>query len=260
MTWLLACNGDPSTPGPDDFLAEVDFVVERGGIGPEVVSLGTGSIVAFDGEDEITWAARSDDGSTELLIVLDGPDVALVRYRKGQQHILDAHATCEAAQTGWELSFSCSDLHTEDGVVDPDGSEPWAITEGVFTGGSVLAGPRGELVAGEGYSWGVSVDGRAMNEAIVAPWRAGEWWVWHADDEGRADDVEFRVVPEVGQIEIERLAREQVALETPVELSLVGEASITATLDGLDHVGTEVDIVLWEDLVEGEDDKLVVIK
>ena len=260
MILLLACTGEGPTTAPDDFLAEVDFVVERGGIGPESVSLDVGSIVAFSGEDRITWAARDDDGSSELILVVEADEPTLVRYRKGQQHILDAHADCEVTAEGWELSFSCTDLHTEDGVLDPDGNEPWALVDGTFSGGSVHDGARGELLGGEGYSWGISVGDRAMSDAVVAPWRAGEWWVWHADDDGAADDVEFRVVPEAGQLEITRLARDQVALERAVELHLVGDSSLTASLDGLDHVGVEVDLVVWEDLVEGEDDKIVVIR
>jgi len=258
MIFLLACTGEPAPNTGDDFLAQVDFVVERGGIGPEEVSLDVGSIVDFAGEDRITWAARSDDGSSELLLVVEADEVVLARYRKGQQHILDAHATCTVERDGTELSaFECVDMHTEDGVLAPEDHEPWSLS-GSFTGGAIYEGSRGQLIAGEGYSWGVEVEGRSMD--VLAPWRADEWWVWHADDDGPADDVEFRVVPEAGRITITRLARDQVALETPVELALVGDSALSADYDGLVSEGVEIDVLLWEDLVSGEDDAEVVIQ
>ena len=256
MILLLACTDGGPTTGRDDFLAEVDFVVERGGIGPEEVSLDLGSIVAFDGEDRSLWAARTDDGSSELVLVVEGEsEVAQLRYRKGQQHIHSEHATCtvERAGEGTEIGFACTDLHTEEGLLAPEDHEPWSIRGGTFVGGALTTGPRAELLAAEGYSWSISVDGVGHEAALLAPWRAGEWWVWHADDGGVPDDVEFRVVPEAGRLEVQRLARDLVALETPVELHLTGTSSLSVDHEGLVHQGTDVDVLLWEDLVEGED-------
>ncbi len=96
---------------------------------------------------------------------------------------------------------------------------------------------------------------------MLIPWRGDSWWILAEDGVDPSTlDARFEVLAEAGSILAERVARAGAADDTDVELALLGEGELTASLDGLDHTGTELTLTLWYGLQEGEDAREVVLR
>ena len=256
MILLLACTG-PTPTTPDAWQADVRFTVERGALGPEVVELAEASIVTVG--ERTTHVARDVDGVSELVLGTEAGEVVFVRYRKGQQHVLATDAThCDFDGA----AFECADLEDAD-----DPGDAWHITGGEWSGGAEYDG-QAALSAVDGFSWGLTLstadDAWSLadtDRTLVVPWRADEVWVLSDDGDAQGpDDVELRVVPGAGQIRIDRLARDGVALEVAVDLELLADDSLTASYLDQDTTGSDILVRLWDDLTLGQDEAIVTIR
>lgn len=263
MIWLVACAGGVDST-PDAWQADVRFTVERGDLGPESIELGEATISEVDGV--VTYVARDTEGVGDLMLrVLDDGSV-FVRYRKGQQHLLGTWASCTLdGDVDTEMTFECADLHTETGT--PDDETPWSISEGTWTGGAESTG-QSELRTSSSADWGLTFATEDdtwsvadSDRTLLVGWRAEEYWVFSDDGDGLGpDDVQLRVYPSAGLFQVERLARDMVAAGVSVDLALLAESEITASLAGSDQTGTSLSVRLWDDLAEGEDEASVTIR
>ncbi|MCB9762469.1 MAG: hypothetical protein H6739_21910 [Alphaproteobacteria bacterium] len=284
---LIACTGTkgPETLG-DDWFGEVTFTVEGGAGGTEAVEMQYIGWSEVEGEDRSVLAAASDDGVYELRIILDRVSAAgtytprSVRYRKGQQALRDAQADCAVdivdstdPNQPWAGRFSCTDLHTDEGLTEGD-EAPWSIVDGAFTGGAftTLSSPD-EGLGAAGYTLHVELlsgplggdvlDERTTDHALVVPWRAGETWVEFEDGEDDSlDDVVFKLTPATDQVTVERWTRPLLAEGSAAQLVLTAtDIAITAAIEGsgAEQTGELITLRLWDDLTEGSDDLVVFV-
>lgn len=271
MWWLLACTGNTgSAPVADSFTGETTFtVVKPEPLEPEEVLLhflGL-SVILEDGYGVL--AAADDQGAYDLVLRLpgyDGPGTYtpdLVRYRKGQQHLLDDGALCEVVVEEDSGSFWCEGL-TEDGV-----EAPWSLTDGVFSDGARLElDLRGERFAADGYGVGLDLQtdlGPISHEDpgnVVVPWRGEETWLLMDDGvDGHPLDVRFRLLPETGQLTVYKTERSGVAEGVAADVTLRAETDLeVSVLDGETQIGTELTFRVWDDLLDAPDDQVFVIK
>ena len=279
---LLACDGpDDSTP-TQDFVGSASMLVQRGELSDEQVTMSNVGLSSFDDDGYFVVTAASDDDVYELMLVVDGrPDepgeLRSFRYRKGKQYVLlpeDGSCTVGLSEDGapsqpWVVSLDCQGLMPEDAQ---EGDATWSIVEGLIEGGTLSNYPtRGELLNAQGYAWAVELvrqDGGGQRwgltdseQVVLVPWRSDSWWLLVDDGvDGQPDDAVIRVQPDTGSVALERFARTSAAEDTDIELALLGDTELTATLDGLDHTGSELTLTIWYGFQEGEDEREVVLK
>ncbi len=281
----LACNGPEDTTPTQEFVGSASWLVQRGELSDEEVSMASVGLSSFSGDGYYVLSVASDDSVYELILVLEGEPTAgpatlrRLSYRKGKQHLLlTEDGSCaiglsegELTSQPWVIELSCDGLLPEEELDDPE-AVPWTLVDGRVEGGTLSELPeRGEFLASEGYAWAIELvrqdDGgrrwglRDSDELVLIPWRGEAWWILAEDGvDPSSPDVRFEVVAEAGSILAERVARAGAAEDTDIELSLFGDQELTASLDGLDHTGTELTLTLWYGLQEGEDQREVVLR
>jgi hypothetical protein len=270
MLLLLACTGNTgSAPVADSYTGETTFTVVK----PEPLESENVLLhfvaVSFIQEDGYAVLAASDDQDAfDLVMRLPAYDGAgtyspdLVRYRKGQQHLMDASAECTVEITEAGGTFSCEGL-TEEGR-----EEPWAITNGIFADGArpELA-VRGERFEADGYNLALTLLGDTEishegDDAMVVPWRGDETWVFMDDGgDGHPNDVQFRLTAEAGQVTVDKRVREAAAEDIAVLLTLSSATELEVSIeDGETATGTEVEFMLWESLHDTGDTQVLFVK
>jgi hypothetical protein len=281
----LACTGPADTTPTQEFVGSASWVVQRGELSDEPVTMASVGVSSFEGDGYFVVSTASEDGVFELILVLEGEPAegpATLRhlsYRKGKQHLMlteDGACTIELAEDGvasqpWTVELSCEGLLPEEELEDPE-ALAWSLVEGHIEGGTLSELPaRGELLSAQGYAWAIELtrqDGggqrwglRDSDQLVLIPWRGDSWWILAEDGVDPSTlDARFEVLAEAGSILAERVARAGAADDTDVELALLGEGELTASLDGLDHTGTELTLTLWYGLQEGEDAREVVLR
>lgn len=270
MLLLLACTGNTgSAPVADSYTGETTFTVVK----PEPLLAEDVLLhfvaVSFIQEDGYAVLAASDDQDAfDLVMRLPEytgagtytPD--LVRYRKGQQHLMDDTADCTVELTDTGGTFSCEGL-TEEGL-----EEPWALTDGTFSDGArpELA-VRGERFEADGYNLALTLfaESEISHEgdgAIVVPWRGDETWVFLDDGgDGHPNDVQFRITAEAGMATVDKRVRAGAAEDVGVQLSLSSASALEVSVEGGESAtGTDVEFLLWESLHDAPDTQVLFVK
>lgn len=259
LALLLACTGPATTP-PAPYAAEVAFTVDRGALGSEAVDIGVGGVHL--GPDFGLFTASAEDGLHELMLLtepLSGPgDVAVldVRYRKGQQFTSAVNADCSItletlADEVTSGGFACTGLVPAE---DPD-AEPWALS-GTWFGGTLteLDNQPGWL-AGSGYrarlEWEDEDQTRVtqLDSARLVPWRAEQWWTVIGAQDGQLDLV-LKTDLSPDEITVEKSTN---ATLGGVYLRVEADEDLSIANDSEELTGTDLELVLWEDLSVGED-------
>lgn len=279
----LACTkGQPNAEDP--FRGVATFTVEGGAAVSEPVALEWLGWSEVDGDGYAVLTMADDNFVYELMFVLEGVEgpgdytPTRLRYRKGQQALIDVEATCTvslvAASSGpapYEGSFSCEGLHTEEGWAAGD-EAPWSLSSGAFSGGAytTLATRAARLsTAGLTFSVelsraGVTVDQDDAARAMVVPWRGEETWVVFEDGEDDSlDDLTLRVLPDGTTVDLRRWTRQDLAENTAIDLHILAdEPGVNASIEGgtQSGEGTDFRLRLWDDAREGEDQLRVAIR
>ncbi len=272
MIWLLACTGNNGkAPVSDPFYGQTAFTVEKPApLEPEFVELHFLGISAIHEDGFAVLAAADDQDAFDLAMVLpdwSGPGSyvpVLVRYRKGQQHLVDSDAQCEVEVTDDGGSFECEGLHEE------DSEDSWALLDGSFSDGArTELDFRGERFAAQGYNLSLDLlleEGQISHEdadaAVVIPWRGLETWVLMDDGvDGHPDDLQLRIKAEAGRVEVHKRARSLAADGVAVELGISSETELEVSVeDGESQTGSSLHFELWSDLHEEPDQAVLFIK
>jgi len=272
MLWLLACTGNNgSAPTADPFYGQTTFTVEKPApLESESVELHFLGLSSIYEDGFAVLAAADDQDAFDLVMVLpewSGPGSyvpVLVRYRKGQQHLVDTDAECEVEVTEEGGSFECEGLHED------NSDEPWALRNGSFADGERTELEfRGERFAAQGYNLSLDLlleEGQVSHEdseaAVVIPWRGVETWVLMDDGvDGHPDDLQLRIKSEAGRLEVYKRPRKQAADGVAVDLGIAGDTELEVSVEnGETQTGTSLHFELWSDLHEAPDDAVLFIK
>lgn len=271
MLLLLACNGEPgAAPLADNYVGDATFtVVKPEPLEPELVGLSLVGLTVIESDGTAVLAAADELDAFDLVMVLSdwsGPGTyipSLVRYRKGQQHLVDDQVECEVEVGASGGSFWCEGLHEE-------GQEaPWSIVDGSFSDEArpVLRN-RNERFVAEGYRFGLQVESdtgvqtHEDGEVVVVPFRGTETWVLMDDGvDGHPDDVMFRLSPETGRLTVHKRARSLAAEGVTGSLDFESETSIEVSIQGGEvQEGTALSFVVWEDLHDEPEELVLTIR